>query len=165
MSIPSALAAARIPPDPALPPHQRNWHERFPCQDYVELAADLAAVPAARLRLRADLSEWRLGIPIEEAELVATEIVANAVTATQAILWRTSRPPVRLWVRGDTGLLFVLAWDAVPQAPQPGSPGIWDEAGRGLLLIDAFSRWGYYHPPGDGAGKVVWAQVPKPGTQ
>ena len=165
MTTPSAPPVARIPPDPALPPHQRNWHERFPCQDYVELAADPAAVPAARLRLRADLGERGLGIPAEDAELVVTEIVANAVTATQAIRWAASRPPVRLWVRGDTGVLFVLVWDAVPQVPQSGSPGIWDEAGRGLLLIDAFSRWGYYHPPGDGAGKVIWAQVPKPGTQ
>ncbi len=162
MSIPGALAAARIPPDPALPPHQRNWHERFPCQDYAELAADLAAVPAARLRLRADLSEWGLGIPAEDAELVVTEIVANAVNATQAIRWRFSRPPVRLWVRGDTGVLFVLAWDAAPQIPRLGNPGHWDEAGRGLLLMDALSRWGYYQPRGDNAGKVTWAQLPKP---
>jgi hypothetical protein len=165
MSIPAAPTVARIPPDPALPPRQRDWHERFPCQDYVELAADLAAVPVARLRLRADLSEWGLGVPADDAELVATEIVANAVTVTRAIRWPASRPPVRLWVRGDTGLLFILAWDAVQQEPQPCSPGIWDEAGRGLLLIDAFATWGYYHPPGDGAGKVIWAQLPKPGTQ
>ena len=165
MSIPSALAVARIPPDPALPPHQRNWHERFPCQDYVELAADLAAAPAARLRLRADLGEWGLDVPADDAELVVTEIVANAVNATRAIRWPVSRPPVRLWLRGDTAVLFILVWDAVPQVPQPGSPGAWNEAGRGLVLVDAFSAWGYYHPPGDGAGKVVWAQLPKPGPQ
>ena len=165
MSIPAAPTEARIPPDPALPPDQRNWHERLPYQDYVELAADPAAVPAARLRLRADLTEWALGIPAGDAELVVTEIVTNAVTVTQAIRWHASRPPVRLWVRGDTGLLVILVWDAVLQVPQPAMPGTGDEAGRGLLLIDSFSRWGYYHPPGDSAGKVVWSQLPKPGTQ
>ena len=50
-------SAARIPPDPSLPPDQRNWHERFPHHDYVELAADRAAVPSARHRLRLDLKE------------------------------------------------------------------------------------------------------------
>jgi hypothetical protein len=165
MSMPVAPTSARIPPDPALPPHQRNWHERFPCQDFVELAADLAAVPAARLRLRADLKDWGIDVPADDAELVATEIVANAVNATQATRWPVSRPPVRLWLRGGTGVLFVLAWDATSLIPRPRSAEIWDEDGRGLLLIDALSRWGCYHPPGENAGKVIWAQVPKPRAQ
>jgi anti-sigma regulatory factor (Ser/Thr protein kinase) len=165
MSMPVAPPSARIPPDPALPPHQRNWHERFRCQDYVELAADLAAVPAARLRLRADLKDWGIGVPADDAELVTTEIVANAINATRAIRWPVSRPPVRLWVRAGLGILFVLAWDATSLVPQPRSPDTWDEDGRGLLLIDTFAAWGCYHPPGEGAGKVVWAQVPKLRTQ
>jgi hypothetical protein len=165
MSTPSAPPVARIPPNPALPPHQRDWHERFPCQDYVELAADLAAVPAARLRLRADLGEWGLDIPADDAELVVTEIMANAVNATRAVHWPASRPPIRLWLRGDTALLFILTWDATPQALRPTCAATWREVGRGLMLVDALSKWGYYHLPGDGAGKVVWAQLPKPGTQ
>jgi anti-sigma regulatory factor (Ser/Thr protein kinase) len=158
-------SVARIPPDLSLPPDQRNWHERFPYRDYVELAADPAAVPSARHRLRLDLREWGLHQLLDDAELVTAEIVSNAVNATCAAAWPASRPPVRLWVRADIGLLFVLAWDAIPQLPQPVSPSILDEAGRGLLLIDAFSRWGYYHPPGDDAGKVIWTQLPKPGIQ
>jgi len=165
MTIPAAPTMARIPPDPALLPHQREWHERLPLRDYVELAAELAAVPAARLRLRADLREWGLHIPADDAELVVTEIVANAVNATRAVRWPTYRPPVRLWLRGDTAVLFIITWDAVPQDPQPARPRTGDEAGRGLVLVGAFSRWGYYHPPGDSAGKVVWAQLPKPGPQ
>jgi len=165
MSMPVAPTSARIPPDPALPPHERDWHERFPCQDYVELAADPAAVPAARLRLRADLKDWGIGVPTDDAELVTTEIVANAVAATRAIRWPTSRPPVRLWLRGCIGILFVLTWDATTLVPQPRTPDLWDEAGRGLLLVDTYSQWGHYLPPGEGAGKVVWARVPKPPRQ
>jgi hypothetical protein len=101
------------------------------------------------------------GRPADEAELVTTEIVANAVGATRAATWPASRPPVRLWVRGGIGLLIVLVWDACGTEPAPGNPGTDDETGRGLLLIAAFARWGYYHPPGDGAGKVVWARIPK----
>lgn len=64
VSLPAPAApspsGARIPPDPSLPPGQRNWHERFPYRDYVELAADKAAVPSARHRLRLNLKEWGL---------------------------------------------------------------------------------------------------------
>jgi hypothetical protein len=159
-------SVARIPPDPSLPPHERNWHERFPHQDYVELAADLAAVPSARHLLRADLNQWGLPDLLDDAELVTTEIVSNAVNATRATHWPASRPPVRMWVRGGwlhgTSILVVLVWDACPTAPIPGSPNAMDEAGRGLLFISEFSRWGYYHPPSEDAGKVIWAQFPKP---
>ncbi len=162
----SPPGVARIPPDPSLPPHERNWHERLPYRDYVELAADLAAVPSARHLLRADLKEWGLHGLLDDAALVTTEIVANAANATRAMRWPASRPPVRMWVRGGwlrgTGILVVLAWDACPTAPVPGSPDTMDEAGRGLLFIGEYSRWGYYHPPGENAGKVVWAEFPKP---
>jgi hypothetical protein len=157
-----SLSVARIPPDPSLPPSQRNWHERFPWRDYVELAAVTAAVPSARHRLRLDLTEWGLHSLLDEAELVTTEIVANAVQATQDIDWPASRPPVRMWLRATIGLLFVLVWDACASEPTPASPGTDDETGRGLLLIGACSRWGFYRPPGDAAGKVMWAQLPKP---
>jgi hypothetical protein len=162
----SSPGVARIPPDPSLPPHERNWHERFPYRDYAEFAAELAAVPSARHLLRADLREWGLHSLLDEAELVTTEIVTNAVNATRATHWPASRPPVRIWVRGsrlgEVGALVVLAWDACPTAPVPASPDTMDEAGRGLLFIGEYSRWGYYHPPGKDAGKVVWAEIPKP---
>jgi hypothetical protein len=44
----------------------------------------------------------------------------------------------------------------------PACAEIDDETGRGLLFIRTYSRWGFYQPPGDGAGKVVWAEFPKP---
>ncbi len=160
-AVPSPVGA-RIPPDPSLPIGQRDWHERFPCRDYVELAADKAAVPAARHRLRLDLKEWGLHSLLDDAELVTTEIVANAVNATCAVNWPASRPPIRMWARAGGGILVVLVWDARATDPAPASPGTDDETGRGLLFIRAYSRWGYYHPSGDGAGKVVWAQFPKP---
>jgi hypothetical protein len=156
----------RIPPDPTLPPQERNWHENLPYRDYVELAADLAAVPGARHLLRTDLKQWGLHDLLDDAELVTTEIVANAVNATRAMRWSASRPPVRMWVRGGwlggVGTLVVLVWDACPTIPAPASPDTLDEAGRGLLFIGEYSRWGYYHPPGQDVGKVVWAQFPKP---
>jgi hypothetical protein len=158
----SSPSMARIPPDPSLPPGQRNWHDRFPWRDYVELTAETAAVPSARHRLRLDLKEWGQYPLLDDAELVTTEIVSNAVSATRAVTWPASRPPVRMWIRAGSGTLVVLVWDACAAGPAPASPGTDDETGRGLLLIHTYSRWGYYRPPGDAAGKVVWAQFPKP---
>jgi anti-sigma regulatory factor (Ser/Thr protein kinase) len=149
------MFVAPIPPDPSLPLGQRNWHERFPYRDYVELAADKAAVPSARHRLRLNLREWGLHHLLDDAELVITEIVTNAVNATCAVTWPASRPPVRMWVRADNHILFVLTWDACAAEPVPANAATDDETGRGLLFIGAYSRWGLYHPPGDGAGKVI----------
>jgi len=158
-------SVARIPPDPSLPSDQRNWHERLPYRDYVELAADKAAVPSARHRLRLDLKEWGLQHLLDDAELVVTEIVTNAVNATDAVSWPASRPPVRMWVLADSATLVVLVWDACAAEPVPAHAAADDETGRGLLLIHALSRSGLYHPPGDGAGKVIWAQFPKHPTR
>lgn len=80
----------------------------------------------ARHLLRADLREWGLHALLDDAELVTTEIVANAVNATQATHWLASRPPVRMWIRGGracgSGTLVILVWDACATVPVPGSP-------------------------------------------
>jgi hypothetical protein len=159
---PASAVPPMPPPPPPRPPGDAGWHEQFPRRSFIELAADPAAVPSARLRLRADLRQWKLGIPADDAELVTDEIVANAVNATRAAGWQGPRPPVRLWAVGGTGTLFVLVWDATASPPQPGDPGEDAVSGRGLRIVAALSHWGYYYPPGDQAGKVVWAQFPKP---
>jgi hypothetical protein len=150
-----------VPPPPP-PPGNPDWHERFPCRSYIELAAEASAAPAARYRLRDDLSRWQLPIDPDDAQLVAAEMVANAVNSTNATTWHPSRPPVRLWAIGGGQILFILTWDATSLAPQPAAPGTLDESGRGLQIIDALSEWGYYYPAGECAGKVVWARLPKP---
>jgi hypothetical protein len=55
-----------------------------------------AVTPAARYRLRDDLARWHLRVDPGDAELVTGEMVANAVTATNAATWPGPRPPVRL---------------------------------------------------------------------
>ncbi len=52
-------------------------------------------------------------------------------------------------------------WDACATEPVAADAGAYDETGRGLLFIEAYSRWGLYHSPGEGAGKVIWAKFPK----
>jgi hypothetical protein len=154
-------AWARIPPDPSLPPERREWHASWPHKDYAELAAEQAAAPSARLRVRERLHEWGLGALAEDAELVSDEIVANAVAVTGKATWQQGQPPVRLWTVASRRAVVILAWDACAQPPRLRAPGPEDESGRGLVLVAALAGWGHYEVPGSFGGKVVWAQLPK----
>src|SRR5947208_1904017 len=102
-------AWARIPPDPSLPPERREWYASWPHKDYVELAAERAAVPSARLRVRESLHEWGLDALAQDAELVSDEIVANAVAVTRKATWQRGRPPVRLWTVASRQAVVILA--------------------------------------------------------
>jgi anti-sigma regulatory factor (Ser/Thr protein kinase) len=126
----------------------------------VELVATGAAVPSARHRLRGILREWGVTTVAEDAELVVSEIVANAVNATQAIRWPASRPPVRLWTLGADNAVSLLVWDAAPGVPVQRMAGSDAEDSRGLVVVSALSAWGYYLASEDYGGKVVWSQIP-----
>ena len=54
----------------------------WPRQSFLELAALPSAVPCARLHAREVLWEWRQGSQAEEAELLVSELVTNAVQAS-----------------------------------------------------------------------------------
>jgi len=159
----AAVPRSPAPPIPSPPgsPWGTRWHEQFPNRSYVELAADLAAVPSARYRLRDDLARWQLAVDHGDAELIVTELVTNAVNATRAVAWSGARPPVRLWILSGGDVLFILVWDATLARPVLAAPGDWEESGRGLQFVAAFSDWGHYFPSGGHAGKVVWSQLPK----
>ena len=158
----SAPVMVRIPPDPALPPGRRGWQAAWPRQDFLELAAVTEAVPSARHHARLVLKEWQAGEVGYDVEQVVAELVANAVTATQSITWTPRQPPIRLWLLGSGRQAMVVVWDATTAAPVPQQPISNDESGRGLLLVGALARWGYYlPPPTQGGGKVVYALLPQ----
>ena len=85
----------------------------------------------------------------EDVNLVATELVSNAVRHTddggRMDAW--GRDPLRLEVH-----------DTSPNLPVTGAPS--PTGGRGLRIVDAIaSDWGA-EPTSD--GKVVWAEVERP---
>jgi hypothetical protein len=101
-------------------------------------------------------------------EQVIAELVANAVTATRAVKhWTPKQPPVRLWLLAGDGSdhsgprAMVVVWDATTATPVPRRPTRDEESGLGLLLVDALAQWGYYLPPPEHGGKVVYALLPK----
>ena len=135
-------------------------------QDYLELGALPGAVPCARLHARQLLWEWGLHRVSETVELLVSEIVTNAVRASQELVadrFGSRRPAeiptVRLWLSSDRATVLIQVWDADHRMPRRQGTEPEAESGRGLLLVEALSaEWGSYVPNG-WRGKVVWASV------
>jgi anti-sigma regulatory factor (Ser/Thr protein kinase) len=120
---------------------------------YAEIGAHPGAVPYARHCARQALAAWKLGGIADDAELIASELVTNAVAATRGM---QAAAPVALYLAADPGRLTVLVWDACPGLPAWQPPDDEATAGRGLAIVQALSdRWGCT-VSGQG-GKVVWA--------
>ncbi|AZS87135.1 ATP-binding protein [Streptomyces griseoviridis] len=116
---------------------------------------DLRAVTVSRRTLRLILTMHGLIRLVDVAELLATELVSNAV--------RHTKGPAALrvcWV--PPGTLRIGAWDADPEPPAPPTPlERADEEGRGLALVQACSEvWGW-HPLSrlGNRGKYVWCEL------
>jgi anti-sigma regulatory factor (Ser/Thr protein kinase) len=130
--------------------------DEWPLQSFLELGALPGAVPSARLHTRQIVFEWGL-TPLERsAELVVSELVTNAVIASQS---GDRTQPVRLWLLSDAAHVLILVHDASAQPPMLLQAASEAERGRGLILVDAFSeQWGWY-APSETDGKVVWALI------
>jgi anti-sigma regulatory factor (Ser/Thr protein kinase) len=131
-----------------------------PLRSY-ELGALPTAVPCARLHARHVLREWGLNGLAPDSELLVSELVTNAVTATAG----HDQAAVRLRLSGDRTRVLIEVWDADPRPPAPKdigqneAPDPQEEGGRGLFLVAALSaRWDWY-PTREPAGKVVWCEV------
>jgi anti-sigma regulatory factor (Ser/Thr protein kinase) len=127
------------------------------------IAALPTATPCTRLHARSIAYEWGLGDLADTIELVVSELVTNAV---QASVDHDGRPRysadtglacVHLRLSTDGLAMLVEVWDENAMLPEPGQPGLNDESGRGLVLVDALAeRWGWELAP-SGRGKVMWA--------
>jgi anti-sigma regulatory factor (Ser/Thr protein kinase) len=124
-------------------------------------AALPTAAGMARGHVRAVLAGWGLSGFADAIELVASELVANAVTAS-ARMPATVRPLlIRLCLFTDGNVLTVEVWDQAPGVPVLSPPDGLAESGRGLAIIDDLTggRWGSQPAIGQ-PGKCVWAGVP-----
>jgi anti-sigma regulatory factor (Ser/Thr protein kinase) len=141
--------------------HSPGKPARAQLWSFLELGALAGAVPCARLHARQVLWEWGLADLAETAELVVSEIVTNAVRASNGPDGRprADAPVIRVWLSTDDRQhVLIQVWDASQRAPEQQHAGADSEHGRGLLLVDALSaRWGAYRSAGN--GKVVWAMV------
>ena len=138
-------------------------------RSFLELGAYREAAGSARGHARNVLAEWGLG-HLEDAVIATlSELVANAVVATEKVAWTGGRPPVRLWLLGGpgtsgTGEVMVCVWDAVRGVPVPREAGERDESGRGLKIVVTLSgnQLDCYPADGQEGGKVTRALIDCP---
>lgn len=138
-------------------------------QSYLEFRAMTSAVPCVRAHVRLVLGEWGLQELAHAAEQVVSELVTNAIRASDQLIgsrfggcWLPGAPPVRLWLLSDSRTLLVEVWDGSERMPEPEAPALESEHGRGLWLVEALSEdWGAFQPA-HASGKVVWAAVARP---
>ncbi|WP_240506568.1 ATP-binding protein [Thermoactinospora rubra] len=108
------------------------------------------SVKMARDVTRSTLDDWGLTELTDDATLVVSELVTNAVRYA-----RGNREITLLLVRAAPHVVLAVA-DPSDEAPLPKKPDFCSENGRGLYIVETYSqRWGW--DPLSGGGKAVWA--------
>lgn len=107
------------------------------------------AVAQARKWLIRTLAAWNMQELEFVAELVVSELVTNAI--------RYGCRPIQLRLICDTALICEVS-DGSSTAPHLRRARIFDEGGRGLLIVAQLTRrWGTRQTP---TGKTIWAEIP-----
>ncbi|MPY58994.1 ATP-binding protein [Streptomyces spongiae] len=126
-----------------------------PWEYSLHIPNDARAVTISRRTLRLVLTMHGLIGLVDTAELLATELVSNAV--------RHTKGPAALKISWSAGVLRIGAWDTDPEPPEPPErleqlPEL--EDGRGLALVRACSDlWGWQPLTGHGNWvKYVWCE-------
>lgn len=131
---------------------------RLPCA-FLDLGAVVTAPGCARAWTREILWEWGVLELADDAELVASELVTNAVSACAG----GDRAVIRLVLTLDQGELAVMVRDDHPGAPAAWQSDADDEGGRGLLIVEYLSeRGGWYPLEGARPAKVTWSVIAGP---
>ncbi|GAA3767928.1 hypothetical protein GCM10022206_03210 [Streptomyces chiangmaiensis] len=122
---------------------------------------DLHGVKAARSFVDDRLSAWELAEMSDTLQLIASEIVTNA------LVHAGSNVDVRLRAFADHVRLEVRDSDSNPPVPSPlalvEEENAEAEHGRGLLIVEALS--GSWHSSPNGRGKTVSVEVPIADTE
>ncbi len=117
-----------------------------------ELAADLTSARQARAAVRQALTAWGLTRLCGDAELLTSELVANAAehgdgTPISLALRRHAEP-------GGQPSITCEVTDTSPAMPRRTEPGPDAERGRGLAIVEALARSSGVRA--SQAGKTTW---------
>ena len=112
-----------------------------------------ASVPVARWRVRAALGFHGLGEYADDAGIIASELVTNAVQHVAGN--GTGTIGVTLTAAGNPAAVTVAVSDCSPQGPIKRETPDGGEQGRGLQIVEALSaHWGWHQQDG---GKAIFA--------
>ncbi|MGV9351490.1 SpoIIE family protein phosphatase [Streptomyces spiralis] len=118
-----------------------------------DIPPEPTAVAQARTDALAQLHAWGLQEAAFVTELVVSELVTNAI--------RYGRPPIRLRLIHNRSLICEV-YDTSSTAPHLRRARMFDEGGRGLLLVAQLTqRWGTRYAR---YGKTIWAEQDPPGS-
>ncbi|WP_436847843.1 SpoIIE family protein phosphatase [Streptomyces coeruleorubidus] len=116
-----------------------------------DLPSDPAVVSRSRAAVTGQLAAWGLQELAFTTELVASELVTNAI--------RYATGPVRLRLLRDRALICEVS-DGSSTSPRLRRARSEDEGGRGLFLVAQLTeRWGTRYAPN---GKIIWTEQPLP---
>ena len=117
----------------------------------LELANELSTVAVARRFVRDKLAEWGIDEPVDDAQLVVSELAANALTHAHS--------SYRVRLAANEAALRIEVDDDGTGTPEPQPLTDDEEHGRGLHLVGALAAsWGM--DIADTGGKRVWAELP-----
>ncbi|PRH76386.1 protein phosphatase [Streptomyces solincola] len=115
--------------------------------------SDPEALAAARHMIRAAVRAWGAAARADEIELVADELITNALLHTDGGAIVTLR-----MLSGPRPRLRVEVEDRSSALPRRREAGLSGVSGRGLLLVDLLAEvWGV---ESRGTGKCVWCEFP-----
>ena len=129
--------------------------QAWPHVSFLELTALPTDVSCGRLHTRNVLWEWQLSHLSQDAEMLASELLTNAVKAS----WSSHGVGlIALRLLANRERLLIEVWDHHPGDPQPRRADYESESGRGFIVIEAMShRWGFQRI--NPSLKVVWSEL------
>ena len=115
------------------------------------LDADTAGVATARRLTKEALIRWGCDALVDDAQLVVTELVTNAILHSES--------DCKVTIDLGDQYLRIAVTDSGGGVPEPQPFDLTREGGRGLLIVSTLAQaWGVI--PAQGArGKTVWAEL------
>jgi anti-sigma regulatory factor (Ser/Thr protein kinase) len=159
-AVPARCGAARLAPSAEQSSGAGTAVQSWPLETHLPLHALPTAPGCARDHVRAVACEWGLSGLAETAELLVSELVTNALYASERSdvgADKATVPVVQLWIVTDGISLVIYVWDNSDAMPVRQDAGPDQIGGRGLMLVEALGKeWGAYRLD---SGKVVWVML------
>src|ERR1017187_4932674 len=93
-------------------------YQNFPLESILEFRPLPTAVPCGRLHARNVLFEWHLTGLTEDAELIVSELLTNAYTASRPEGQFHDLTPITLRLRANSQFLIIEVWVHLLDRPQ-----------------------------------------------